>query len=109
MENAFAKRVADALIQFIRSYIKLSSMSFRLGDSKFALIPKIHALHEVHFEMVRQAACGGWVLNPIVETCSVDEDLIGRVAVLTRKVSPQLIGKRSLMRYLAHINIVWGS
>ncbi len=107
LKNDLAKTLADALIQFIRTYLALAKASYDLGVNHFSLIPKIHALHEVQFEMVRQCALGGWVLNPIVETCSVDEDLIGRVANLTRKVSPQLIAKRALARYLVQINFVW--
>lgn len=87
--------------------MSLARKSYDLHDQKFALIPKIHAMHEVQFEMVRQCEISRWVWNPISETCSVDEDLIGRVAKLTRKVSPKLIGKRALARYLAQINIVW--
>ena len=82
-------------------------MSYELGENKFGLIPKVHALHEVAMEMFRQCDVSEWVLNPIAETCSIDEDMIGRVAVLSRSVSPKIIARRSLARYLAQINIVW--
>ena len=82
-------------------------MSYDLGENKFGLIPKVHALHEVAMEMFRQCGMSDWVMNPITETCSVDEDMIGRVAILSRSVSPKIIGRRSLARYLAQINIVW--
>jgi len=107
LERAYAKTLANALLQFVRAYLLLAHMSYELGENKFGLIPKVHALHEVAMEMFRQCDVSEWVLNPIAETCSVDEDMIGRVAVLSRSVSPKIIARRSLARYLAQINIVW--
>ena len=107
LEKTYTQSMAAKLLQFIRVYVHLAWKSFEKFENKFALVPKVHALHEVQEEMVRQAAVSQWVLNPICETCSVDEDLIGRVAILTRRVSPKIIGKRALARYLAQINIVW--
>ena len=107
LESAYAKSLANALLQFVRAYLLLARASYDLGENKFGLIPKIHALHEVSMEMFRQSGLSQWVLNPICETCSVDEDLIGRVAILSRSVSPKIIARRSLARYLAQINIVW--
>lgn len=99
--------VSNALMQFIRVYLLLARLSYDCGENKFALVPKLHAIHEIQFEMARQAKIAFWILNPMCETCSVDEDLIGRVALLTRRVSPKIIAKRSLARYLAQINILW--
>lgn len=107
LDKPTAQNLAQALLQFIRVYLLLARKSYDLGEKKFGLIPKIHALHEVHHEMVRQGELSHWVLNPIAETCSIDEDVIGRVAILSRSVSPRAIARRALARYLAQINIIW--
>lgn len=102
-----AKTLAEALQQFIRAYVRLALLSYKMRDQKFGLVPKVHAMHEVYYEMYRQYSTSSWVLSPLCETCSVDEDLVGRVASLTRCVSPQLIARRALARYLAQIQQVW--
>lgn len=102
-----ALNVSNALMQFIRAYLLLARLCYDRGENKFACVPKLHAIHEIQFQMTHQAKIAFWILNPMCETCSVDEDLIGRVALLTRRVSPKIIAKRSLARYLAQINILW--
>ena len=64
------------------------------GQMKFPLIPKIHPLEEILF-LISQ-----WVLNPMVESCSLDEDFIGHAAYITRHVSPRLMALRTFNRYL---------
>ena len=70
------------------------------GQMKFPLIPKIHPLEEILFLMEHQAKFSQWVLNPMVESCSLDEDFIGHAAYITRHVSPRLMALRTFNRYL---------
>lgn len=77
------------------------------GLKHFPLLPKLHFLHEVAFEMKRQAGIASYTFNPAVHSCALDEDAIGRAAAVTRCVSPKLISLRTLQRYLAYIQIAW--
>ena len=107
LESIVAIAVADCLAQFLRAYLKLAQLYVVACEPRFALLPKLHMVHEIEFELRRQGRLSRWVLSPIVETCSMDEDFVGRCAVLTRKVSPQQCALRSIQRYLAQINIFW--
>jgi len=77
------------------------------GLVKLQLYPKLHLLHEVWEQMVYESTQSDWIYNPIAETCSVDEDFVGRCPVLSRSVSPRLISLRSLQLYLAQIQQSW--
>ena len=101
--------IANALLQYIRCYMLQAHLVFEENLKYYSLIPKLHACHEIWFEMDRQLSIrnAGWILNPIVETCSVDEDFIGRAALISRSVSPRLMSLRVLNRYLAQINAMW--
>ena len=77
------------------------------GLVKLQLYPKLHLLHEAWEQMVYESTQSDWIYNPIAETCSVDEDFVGRCAVLSRSVSPRLNSLRSLQRYLAQIQQSW--
>lgn len=100
--------LASALFAFLRAYFYEAHLSYRTcEESKFALFPKLHALHHIAWLMRRQGETCSHVLNPAVEICSIDEDFVGRKAVLTRSVSPRLMALRSIQRYLAQIQVAW--
>ena len=81
--------------------------AWELQLSHFPLHPKLHAFHEIGHELLRQARVAPFCVNPASHCCSMDEDFIGRCASVSRCVSPRLIAKRTLQRYLCHIQIVW--
>ena len=107
LESIVAVDVADRLVQFLRAYSSLAKYHLLKFENRFAQLPKLHMVHEISFEMRRQAQLSRWVLNPICETCSMDEDFVGRCALLTRSCSPRQCALRSIQRYLAQINITW--
>ena len=94
---------------FHSSYRFLAARSREKGQMKFPLIPKIHPLEEILFLMEHQAKFSQWVLNPMVESCSLDEDFIGHAAYITRHVSPRLMALRTFNRYLTQIMLAWRS
>ena len=107
LKSADALAVAHGLEQWIRSYLLQAHLAYKKESNMFSLIPKVHAIHEICEELRRQGQVSSWAMNPCLETCSLDEDFVGRAAVLTRSVSPRVIAKRSLQRYLAQINVLW--
>lgn len=107
LENLIALDVADCLFQFLRAYKKLAKIHWDAFEARFALLPKLHFIHEIEHELRRQARVASWVLNPICETCSMDEDFVGRCAYLTRCVDARTCALRSIQRYLAQLSIRW--
>ena len=103
-----AAELAKDLRSFLRAYIYSARLSFEHSQYvQFPLFPKLHALHEVSYEMTRQARVASFVLNPAIEICGPDEDFVGRIAALSRCCSPRLIALRTLQRYLAQIQVAW--
>ena len=104
--NAFMRRIYshDA---FVSAYLHGAYSALVAGVQAYPLFPKLHALHEVAYKMRRQAKACGHAMNPAMMSCAVDEDFIGRFAAISRSVSPKLIAKRAIERYLAHIQIAW--
>ena len=107
MESAIGADLANNLYSFVRSYVYQAAASYKLGLKYFGLYPKLHWVHETAHEMRRQSRMASYILNPAVHSCSLDEDFIGRVAALSREVSPRLVSQRLFERYQAHIQISW--
>ncbi len=109
LENIVAVDVADCLNEFLKAYMRLATIyTLDVQEPRFGLFPKLHMIHEIEYELRRQARQACWCLNPICETCSMDEDFVGRSALLTRKCSPRACALRTIQRYLAQLNISWG-
>ena len=105
--SGLALELSNSLRTFIKAYSWQAHQAFVLGLSFFPMVPKIHALHEVSFELKHQARRSAWCTNPAIFTCSLDEDFIGRCATVSRQVSPRLIALRVVQRYLAHVYSIW--
>ena len=92
---------------FRKAYGFLACASQRRRQNRFPITPKLHSFEEIVYKMSRECRASAWVLNPIVESCSLDEDFIGRCAFLTRHVSPRLMTRRTFERYLTQICLAW--
>lgn len=107
MDSSTAAELSKALYEFVRAYLFEASAAAQEGKPFFPLYPKLHWLHEVAHELKRQSSVAAFCFNPAAHSCSLDEDFIGRTAAITRCVSPKIIVRRTLERYLAHIQISW--
>ena len=105
--SATARCLCASLYSWLRAYCFLAHDSFEKGVAAYPMLPKLHAVHEIGHLMRHQATLSNFVVNPAVHSCSVDEDMVGRCACISRGVSPQKIPQRTLERYLCHIQILW--
>lgn len=101
------RALSDMLFEFIHAYCWEAHQAFEHGVSAFPLFPKLHALHEIQHEMQRQSRLGPWVCNPAAKSCPTDEDFVGRMAVISRSISPRLICRRTIQRYLVHVQVLF--
>ena len=92
---------------FLDCYQRLAFLSHGLGDLKFGLVPKIHMLWHIVHAIAAQTDKFGFAENPLLESCSIDEDFIGKFCYLTRQVSPRQRIQRALERYLTHVLLLW--
>ena len=107
MPSSTGIQLSDALYDFVKSFMYQAYAAYQKGLNFFPMHPKLHSIHEVAHELRRQASSAAFCVNPAVYSCSQDEDFIGRCAVISRCVSPRLAAKRTLERYLCHIQLAW--
>ena len=102
-----AKECVTNGFHFVKAYRFLARASFLRKERRFPMMPKMHSVEEIISNMDRQSRMAFWVQNPLVESCSVDEDFIGRTAFISRSVSARKTCLRSLERYLVQMCQVW--
>ena len=107
LQRPFAQKCITYGYHFVEAYRFLAHASLVRRERRFPLIPKMHSVEEIVHEMDTQCQKSFWIYNPLVESCSVDEDFIGRAAFLARSVSPRSTCVRSLERYLVQLMQVW--
>ena len=89
-------------MRFIRGYLYLADMCMSLRVAGFRLRPKIHYMHHLLNDMLRQLrnpACQ-YVFSSATLLCESNEDYIGRLSRVSRRVSARTAGLRTTQRYL---------
>lgn len=83
-----------------KAYHLLAKFALDFQMVGFGVKPKYHALKHLAWK-VRAALLSGapWVLNPNMHSCESNEDHVGKVSSLARKVSTRTIGYRVIQRY----------
>ena len=94
-------------MHFLKGSSRLAFLSFHLGEERFAITPKHHFLYHIVKLIQWEADMIGFARNPCCESCSQDEDLIGRIARIARSVSPRATEMRTLQRYLLLAHDAW--
>ena len=94
-------------LRFLRGYGYLADRSIRAGKRHYSLRPKLHYFHHTLMDLKAQLSAGHkHILNPIFAGCEANEDFIGRVSRLARKVSPKIAMQRTLDRYLVGVMLL---
>ncbi len=105
--KAEANRIATKGTTFVKCFVYLAYLSANKGQPMFAIKPKLHMLHECALALQIQAGQSSHAFNPLSESCSLDEDFVGRLAFISRSVSPRLISQRSIERYMVQAFLSW--
>ena len=99
LERSCATVLYIHIMRLLRSYKLLGQRSIRLHVRAFMLKPKTHALHHIAYTLKSQLEGGSpLVLNPESAGCEPNEDYIGRVSRLSRKVGAQVVDLRVIQR-----------
>ena len=86
-------------MRVLRGYQLLGSLCLQAGYRAFIQKPKNHGLHHVALSLKEQLCCGcPLVLNPEAWSCEQDEDFVGRISRLSRKVDVRKQGYRVFNR-----------
>ena len=99
MDRVCARRLYVDLMRFLRGDQLLGSLCLQRRLRAFLLKPKNHSLAHLALHIREQLAMGApFILNIECYSCGQDEDFIGRVSRLSRKVSVRTQGKRIFQR-----------
>ena len=104
LQPTIALEAAQNGYKFLGAYSKL--VAFTLAEGKrmmFNLVPKLHYWHHIVHELwqISQVPNGPRPLNPVVHSTSQDEDFIGRISRLSRRVKPTHTHRNVIRRYKA--------
>ena len=92
----------------LRGYCFLADMAMRGGKTLYSLRPKLHYFAHTLWDLQTQLEAGHpYILNPNVFGCEQNEDWIGRVSRLSRKVSPKICSQRTIDRYLVGVCLLF--
>lgn len=104
LERTCAKNLYVHLMTVLRGYAVLGRESIRLRVRGFVQKPKHHALHHIAFRLKQELEKGASViLSPQAHGCDCNEDFIGRISRLSRRVGFRLVHLRVINRYFIKI------
>ena len=104
MTKACAQVQMRAGYMYLRGYCYLADLSTRMGLAGFRLRPKLHYLHHLLLDTQMQIDNGAqYILSPSCFLCESNEDYIGRLSRLSRRVSPRATSLRVAQRYLIKV------
>ena len=84
----------------INGYVLLASWAFENQHCLFAIKPKIHFMKHMLVDVKEQLDRGDQLIcSPLMFDCSQNEDLIGRLCRLGRRVDGRVISSRVLLNY----------
>ncbi|CAE7257460.1 unnamed protein product, partial [Symbiodinium necroappetens] len=93
---------------FLRSYCELAQIFYSEGKpGLYPLIPKLHSMDHLMLRVYFDSHRCGFSCNPLATGCQQDEDVVGRVSRVSRRVSIRRVIRRTFERYLAGSFAVW--
>ena len=99
--------ILNAGNHFLQASSQLAVLNFRLRKNFFPITPKHHMMYHVLKTIQWQGDICAYAWNPLSEFCAMDEDFIGRIAKISRNVSPRTTCLRVVQRYLLYCRSMW--
>ena len=97
MQNACGMNLHAEICRFVRGYVKLASECLNDRFNGFGIKPKLHLVKHEELEYADALQRGDeLLLNWNLWNCEPNEDLIGRVCRLSRRLDSRRIGERVL-------------
>jgi len=93
--------IAQQGLEFLSCYAGMALEHYRINKQwMFPLYPKLHTFHHIMLETKWSGLRVGTSCNPMIFSCQMDEDTVGRTSRLSRRVNIRRVAARSLDRYL---------
>ena len=108
MPPGCARFMLKSGMKLLRGYCYLANRCIQERRRLFSLRPKVHFYHHILVDLQQQLSKGHpYILNyPALYNCEANEDFIGRVSRLSRRVSPKINARRTLDRYLVACKLI---
>ena len=107
LDKACAVNLFQRGQSFVNGYVYLARWSLDHHHCLFALKPKLHFHKHILEEIKAQLDAGStFVLNPLIFDCCRNEDLIGRICKISRKIDGRILHKRVLENFLIKAGIL---
>ena len=93
-------------LTLLRGYVFLAHTAMSQSLRLFSLRPKLHYFAHTLWELQGQLESNDpHIMSPSIFNCESNEDLVGKIARLSRRVSPRMCSQRVLDRYqvLCHL------
>lgn len=93
-----ARQIGNLGQRHMEIYQELATLCFHQQRALFIYMPKSHVCSHIFLDL---ATCETeWCISPLAHAVQVDEDMVGKVSRLSRRVSPMQVIKRVLQRGL---------
>lgn len=102
-----AKRIVSDWEGFLILQQALVVQAHNEGQLLFLCKPKAHMIIHTVKTMMWECDISSHVLNPMAFGTQQDEDAVGKVCRLVRRVSPKLAVQRGFQRYLVSAYVAW--
>ena len=97
-------------MKFWTAYSFLARKQFEKDrPDMFPLYPKLHLMHHMILRIREDGNEFGFSQNAMATSCQMDEDVIGRVSRISRRVSIRMVMERTMGRYLVGCHTAWKS
>lgn len=87
--------------RFLVLYRYLARFTMQRNLFRYRLRPKVHYLHHAVLQLDH------WRLNPMLATCFLDEDFMGKVKSISSKCHKRTVCRRTLNRYVVMMRHRW--
>ena len=91
---------SDGLL-FLHQYAVLAQQALLAQRPRFSMIPKSHFMHHPFLDLYLRSEQQEWTLSPLAHSVQIDEDLVGKVSRLSRRVGSVKQMERTIDRYRA--------
>lgn len=100
LHRTCAKLIYTRIMLLLRGYKQLARLTMALGQSGYAIKPKFHGIHHVGHRIRHDLMKGAQrILNPLVSACEQNEDTVGRISRLSRKLATKTLTTRLFQRH----------
>ena len=107
LPRACSQLLVDSGLSFLRGYNFLAQDCIDRSVTGFRLRPKLHYMGHIILDQQMQLGRGAeYTLSPAIALCEQNEDFIGRLSRVSRRVAARTCSLRTVQRYLVKVRVL---